>query len=220
MVAPAVLAAAAKAAKAAKTAQKAKQLLDGQRGKKGGKRPGRKTKVAAVGILLSGGACFVATIMVMNMVGGLGAGSSNASCTDYADNANAGNTGAAAATNPIMPAGKMYMPSEAARNEIPPKMILAAMRGAANYEGLDWTIIAGQMYQETKFGQDKSAAPGGKNSAGYMGILQFGNPAWQDYGDDGNGDGKEDLYNIDDASWAAANFLHAKKVESAPGRRC
>ncbi|KND29054.1 peptidoglycan DD-metalloendopeptidase family protein [Streptomyces stelliscabiei] len=216
MVAPAVLAAAAKAAKAAKTAQKAKQLLDGQRGKKGGKRPGRKTKVAAVGILLSGGACFVATIMVMNMVGGLGAGSSNASCTDYADNANAGNTGAAAATNPIMPAGKMYMPSEAARNEIPPKMILAAMRGAANYEGLDWTIIAGQMYQETKFGQDKSAAPGGKNSAGYMGILQFGNPAWQDYGDDGNGDGKEDLYNIDDASWAAANFLHAKKVESAP----
>ena len=135
---------------------------------------------------------------------------------DYADNAKAGNTGDAAATNPILPAGKMYMPSETARNEIPPKMILAAMRAAARYDGLDWGLIAGQMYQETKFGQDRSAAPGGKNSLGYMGILQFGTPAWTDYGADGNGDGKKDLYNIDDAAWAAANYLHANKAETAP----
>ena len=88
----------------------------------------------------------------------------------------------------------MYLPSSTARNEIPPKMILAAMRAAARYEGMDWTIIVGQMYQETKYGQDPSAAPGGKNSAGYMGILQFGHPAWKDYGDDGNGDADRDQH--------------------------
>lgn len=48
-----------------------------------------------------------------------------------------------------------------------------------------------------------------------MGILQFGKPAWTDYGADGNADGTKDLYNIDDAAWAAANFLHAKKAETA-----
>jgi murein DD-endopeptidase MepM/ murein hydrolase activator NlpD len=108
------------------------------------------------------------------------------------------------------------MPSETACNEVPPKMILAAMRAAARYDGLDWTLIAGQMYQETKYGQDPSAAPGGANSAGYKGILQFGDPAWSEYGADGNGDGKKDLYNIDDAAWGTANYLHALHAETQP----
>ncbi|MGW0841188.1 peptidoglycan DD-metalloendopeptidase family protein [Streptomyces sp. NPDC002787] len=221
MVAPAVLAAAAKAAKVAKAAKAAGQLAAASGGSKGGG-GGRKKSGFKWWIFLCGGGglaiagiCLV-LLLIGSMIGGVGNGATNASCADYADNAEAGNTGDAAATNPIMPAGKMYMPSETARNEIPPKMILAAMRAAARYDGLDWTMIAGQMYQETKYGQDPSAAPGGANSLGYMGILQFGKPAWTDYGDDGNDDGQKDLYNIDDAAWAAANFLHAKKAETQP----
>ncbi|MEV6378726.1 peptidoglycan DD-metalloendopeptidase family protein [Streptomyces sp. NPDC051773] len=224
MVAPAVLAAAAKAAKVAKTAKAASQLAAGARGSKGGGGGGggKKKNTFKWWIFLGGGGglaiagiCLV-LLLVGSMLGGVGNGATNAACGDYADNAEAGNTGDAAATNPVMPAGKMYMPSETARNEIPPKMILASMRAAARYDGLDWTLIAGQMYQETKYGQDPSAAPGGANSLGYMGILQFGKPAWTDYGADGNDDGKEDLYNIDDAAHAAANFLHAKKAETQP----
>ncbi|WP_060886851.1 peptidoglycan DD-metalloendopeptidase family protein [Streptomyces caniscabiei] len=222
MVAPAVLAAAAKAAKVAKTAKAAGRLAAGPGG--GGKGSGGKKNssrkiwliLGGGGGLLAGTLIFLVVIMMVSLVGGVGGGATTAACGDYADNAEAGNTGDAAATNPVMPAGKMYMPSETARNEIPPKMILASMRAAARYDGLDWTLIAGQMYQETKYGQDPSAAPGGANSLGYMGILQFGKPAWTDYGDDGNGDKKEDLYNIDDAAYAAANFLHAKKAETQP----
>ncbi|KFF96735.1 peptidase [Streptomyces scabiei] len=224
MVAPAVLAAAAKAAKVAKTAKAAGQLAASARGSKGGGGGGGGKKKSAFkwwiflgggGGLAIAGICLV-LLLVGSMIGGVGNGATNAACGDYADNAEAGNTGDAAATNPVMPAGKVYVPSETARNEIPPKMILAAMRAAARYDGLDWTLIVGQMYQETKYGQDPSAAPGGANSLGYMGILQFGKPAWTDYGDDGNGDGKKDLYNIDDAAYAAANFLHAKKAETQP----
>ncbi|MFD9394380.1 peptidoglycan DD-metalloendopeptidase family protein [Streptomyces sp. NPDC060000] len=221
MVAPAVLAAAQKAAKVAKTAKKARQAASGGGGRDDGKGKGKSNLklwlvLGGSGGLLTFGGMSLAIVVLMGMIGGTGNGAVAAACGDYADNASAGNTGDAAATNPILPAGKMYMPSETARNEIPPKMILAAMRAAARYDGLDWGLIAGQMYQETKYGQDKSAAPGGKNSLGYMGILQFGTPAWTDYGADGNGDGKKDLYNIDDAAWAAANFLHAKKAETAP----
>ncbi|MFI7295428.1 peptidoglycan DD-metalloendopeptidase family protein [Streptomyces sp. NPDC050121] len=220
MVAPAVLAAASKAAKVAKAAKAAKQAAQRGNDQGGDKNKNKSNKwmwiAGGIGCLPIAGIGTLVLVLLGSMVGGVGAGAAAASCDDYADNANAGNTGDAAATNPVMPAGKMYMPSTTARNEIPPKMILAAMRAAARYDGLDWTLIAGQMYQETKFGQDKSAAPGGKNSLGYMGILQFGKPAWTDYGADGNGDGTKDLYNIDDAAWAAANFLHAKKAETAP----
>ncbi|MGW0749963.1 peptidoglycan DD-metalloendopeptidase family protein [Streptomyces sp. NPDC002587] len=219
MVAPAVLAAASKAAKVAKTAKMAAQMAGGQGGGGGGgkkKGNGKWLLLGVGGLLPIGGIGFVALMMISALIGGLGAGAAQAACGDYAQNAAGGNTSDQAATNPIMPAGKVYMPSETARNEIPPRMILASMRAAARYEGLDWTIIAGQMYQETKYGQDPSAAPGGKNSAGYMGLLQFGNDAWHDYGDDGNNDGKKDLYNIDDAAFAAANFIHALKVETKP----
>ncbi|MFC8273342.1 lytic murein transglycosylase, partial [Streptomyces sp. NPDC057271] len=221
MVAPAVLAAAAKAAKVAKAAKAAKDVAQSARGGGGQGGGGEKKSnlklwllLGAGGMLPIGGIGFVVLVLISGLIGGIGGGSAAAACGDYGDNAEAGNTSDAAATSPIIPAGKMYLPSSTARNEIPPKMILAAMRAAARYEGMDWTIIVGQMYQETKYGQDPSAAPGGKNSAGYMGILQFGHPAWKDYGDDGNGDGRKDLYNIDDAAFAAANFLHAKKVET------
>ncbi|MCS0635012.1 peptidoglycan DD-metalloendopeptidase family protein [Streptomyces sp. LP05-1] len=226
MVAPAVLQAAARAAQVAKAAKAARGQSGSPAGGGGdgdhtGDGPGRKKSartwllvVGLGGALPAAGTGVLVMVLLSSMVGGLGTGATRAACGDYGDNAQAGNTGDAAATSPIMPAGKVYLPSETARHEIPPRMILAAMRAAARYDGLDWTLIAGQMYQETKFGQDPSAAPGGRNSAGYMGLLQFGHPAWKDYGADGNGDGEKDLYNIDDAAFAAANYLHAEKAES------
>ncbi|MET7932486.1 peptidoglycan DD-metalloendopeptidase family protein [Streptomyces sp. NPDC005322] len=220
MVAPAVLAAAKAASKTAKAAKAAAQLAGGQGDGGGGKKKGG----GPLKFLVGGGGCmtlgmlvfFLVMILMASFIGGMGGGAAGAACSDYDDTADSGNSGDAAATNPIMPAGKMYMPSETARNEIPPKMILASMRAAAHYRGLDWTLIAGQMYQETKFGQDPSAAPGGHNSLGYAGILQFGKPAWHDYGADGNDDGQKDLYNIDDAAYGTANYLHAEHAETNP----
>ncbi|MDJ0464297.1 peptidoglycan DD-metalloendopeptidase family protein [Streptomyces sp. H27-C3] len=204
-----------KVAKAAKAAGQAAGNAQADEKKKQQRRI-----IILVALLSSGnvlpvtGLILILMVLLTSLLGAIGGGAAAAACGEYADNANSGNTSPAAATNPIMPAGKVYMPSTTARNEIPPRMILAAMRGAAHYEGLDWTLIAGQMYQETKYGQDKSAAPGGKNSAGYMGILQFGTPAWTDYGADGNDDGEQDLYNVDDAAFAAAKYLHAQKAET------
>ncbi|MFD9378916.1 peptidoglycan DD-metalloendopeptidase family protein [Streptomyces sp. NPDC059999] len=217
MVAPAVLAAASKAAKVAKAAKSAAKVASGQGGKGGG---GKKNNlkwvliIAGVGSLPTLGIVFLVMLLIMALVGGLGGGAAQAACGNYGENAGSGNTGDKAATNPIMPAGKMYMPSDTARDEIPPKMILASMRAAARYDGLDWTIIAGQMYQETRYGQDKSAAPGGDNGFGYKGLLQFGDWAWGQYGEDGNGDGQKDRYSIDDLAFAAANYMHALKVET------
>src|SRR5579875_1230776 len=55
--------------------------------------------------------------------------------------------------NTVMPANGMYLPSTAALNEIPPVLMLDAWRAAARYPGYDWTMLTGQMYQETRFGQ-------------------------------------------------------------------
>ncbi|MFJ3881320.1 peptidoglycan DD-metalloendopeptidase family protein [Streptomyces sp. NPDC090077] len=220
MVAPAVLAAASKAAKVAKAAKSAAQVASGQGGKGGGGKKKNNFKwvliVAGIGAMPTLGTLLVAMILIMALIGGIGGGAAQAACGSYGENAGAGNTSDKAATNPIMPAGKMYMPSDTARDEIPPKMILASMRAAARYDGLDWTIIAGQMYQETRYGQDKSAAPGGDNGYGYKGLLQFGDWAWGQFGEDGNGDGQKDRYGVDDLAFAAANYMHALKAESNP----
>ncbi|WP_030621026.1 peptidoglycan DD-metalloendopeptidase family protein [Streptomyces sclerotialus] len=219
MVAPAVLSAAAKAAKVAKAAKQAGRSAGGNGNDEEEKKKRRRRLLIIIAALSSGSAWpwavggLVIVILLASLFGNVG-GAATAACGDYAENANNGNTSPAAATKPIMPSGSMYAPSMAARYEVPPRMILASMRAAARYKSLDWTIIAGQMYQETKFGQDKSAAPGGDNGHGYSGILQFGDAAWKDYGADGNGDGKKDRYNVDDAAFATANYLHAKHAES------
>jgi len=118
--------------------------------------------------------------------------------------------------NPVMPANGMFLPSTAALHEIPPALMLDAWRAAARYPGYDWTTITGQMYQETRLGQDPSSANGGANSAGYKGILQFGDPAWATYGADGDGDGKKDLYDPADAAFGTANYMHKLNIEQQP----
>lgn len=117
--------------------------------------------------------------------------------------------------NPVLPAGKMYAPSATALAEIPPWLMYASMLGAAHYPGVDWTIIAGQMYQETRYGELVGSAPGQSNSLGYAGILQWG-PSWSRYGQDGDGDGRKDLYDPFDAAYGTADYLDALGVQADP----
>ncbi|HVX45408.1 MAG TPA: NlpC/P60 family protein [Mycobacteriales bacterium] len=184
------------------------------------KHPRRRSALAIIGVggglITAGVACIAMLIMVSLFGAQSGIQSLGAGCSGY-QNSIASQDGAGAGQgiyNPVMPAGGMYLPSQAALNEIPPRLMLDTWNATARYPGYDWTMLAGQMYQETKFGQDPSAAPGGSNYAGYKGILQFGDPAWAQYGADGNGDGKKDLYNPTDAAYGAANYLHADNIET------
>ncbi|MEV8335679.1 peptidoglycan DD-metalloendopeptidase family protein [Streptomyces niveus] len=215
MPAPVAALAARKIAAAAARRAAARAAHATRGGKGNDKKPGRKWLLALLGLLAAAGMAF--TVAFGAIVGVLGSKSAEAACLDDAS-AQEGATGVpgGGAYNPIIPGKGMYLPSDTARAEIPPRMMLAAIRAAARYPGLDWTLIAGQMYQETRYGQHPSAAPGGDNGLGYKGILQFGGPAWSDYGADGNSDGKKDLYNVDDAAFAAANYLHALNAESDP----
>lgn len=183
-------------------------------------RPRRRTVLAVIGVgggLVTAGVACIAMLILVSLFGTQsGIQSLGAGCSNYQDSISSAN-GAGAGQgiyNPVMPAGGMYLPSQTALNEIPPRLMLDTWNATARYPGYDWTLLAGQMYQETKFGQDPSAAPGEANFAGYKGILQFGDPAWAQYGADGNGDGKKDLYNPTDAAFGAANYLHADNIET------
>lgn len=72
-------------------------------------------------------------------------------------------------------------------------------------------ILAAINYVETDFG--RSTLPGvhsGSNYAGAAGPMQFLYPSsWDAYGVDGDGNGVKDVYDPDDAIFAAANLLHA-----------
>ncbi|MFF3734038.1 peptidoglycan DD-metalloendopeptidase family protein [Streptomyces sp. NPDC002476] len=182
-------------------------------GRQGGGKHWKKWLLAALAAFCAVAVAFITTFGAI--VGVLGSKSAEAACLDDASaQQDATGVPGGGAYNPITPGKGMYLPSDTARAEIPPRMMLAAIRAAARYPGLDWTLITGQMYQETRYGQHPSAAPGGDNGLGYKGILQFGDPAWQSYGDDGNGDKKKDRYNVEDAAFAAANYIHALKAET------
>lgn len=182
-----------------------------------GNKPGKKKwLIAVLAILGAAGMALVTAFSAIVGVLGSKSAASGACIEDAAAQQDASGVPGGGAYNPILPGKGMYLPSDTARAEIPPRMMLAAIRGAARYPGLDWTLIVAQMYQETRYGQHPSAAPGGDNGMGYKGILQFGNPAWTEYGADGNGDKKKDRYNVEDAAFAAANYLHALKAEADP----
>jgi len=55
----------------------------------------------------------------------------------------------------------------------------------------------------------KSGSTGKKSYAGAMGPMQFLPSTFRHYGVDGNGDGIKDITNVEDAIFAAANYLKA-----------
>lgn len=95
-------------------------------------------------------------------------------------------------------------PSELALEEIPQELIGLYQSAAGTCEGLDWTILAAIHKVETGFGTGKATS-----SAGAQGPMQFMPSTFDSYGIDGDGDGRTDINDVDDAVFSAANLLCA-----------
>ena len=101
-------------------------------------------------------------------------------------------------------AGDQPSPSELALEEIPQELIGLYQVAAGACEGLDWTILAAIHKVETGFGTGKATS-----SAGAQGPMQFMPATFASYGIDGDGDGRTDINDVDDAVFSAANLLCA-----------
>lgn len=117
--------------------------------------------------------------------------------------------------------------SELALTEIAPSTRLAYERAAEAYDLDGPYTLAGLMWVETQHGTSKlPGVTSGVNEYGCCaGPAQFmvsrnagcrtscyADPSkgtWEAYGVDGDGDGKLNVYDIDDAAMSAANYLHA-----------
>lgn len=71
--------------------------------------------------------------------------------------------------------------------------------------GIDWRILKAVHYVET----GASGSTSKRNPSGATGPMQFIPSTWRHYGVDGNGDGVRDITNVEDAIYAAANYLAA-----------
>lgn len=98
--------------------------------------------------------------------------------------------------------------SEAAGSDIPEDYLPIYEKAAKEY-GLDAAIIAAIGKIETDHGRlDAPGVTSGENFAGAGGPMQFLASTWASVGVDGNGDGKKDRYDPEDAIPGAANYLH------------
>ena len=77
-------------------------------------------------------------------------------------------------------------------------------------------LLAALITQESKFKTSKEEAT---SDAGAQGIAQFMPSTWEAHGIDGNGDGKRDVWDPEDAIPSAAKYLCtvAKDVKNVPG---
>lgn len=76
---------------------------------------------------------------------------------------------------------------------------------AADKYGYDWKILEAVHQVET----GKSGNRQVESYAGAQGPMQFMPSTFKKYGVDGNGDGKADMNNVEDAVFSAANYLTA-----------
>lgn len=85
----------------------------------------------------------------------------------------------------------------------PPSKFVPIYKSAAKKYNLDWTLLAAVHKVETNFSQHPTMI----SSAGAIGHMQFMPSTWDYYGVDGNGDGKVDPWNVEDAIFSAGNYL-------------
>ncbi|MQA85353.1 MAG: transglycosylase SLT domain-containing protein [Streptosporangiales bacterium] len=105
--------------------------------------------------------------------------------------------------------GSQQEPSDQAKNGIPSNYIALYQEAAAKH-GINWTILAGIGRVETNHGRlDAPGVTSGTNFAGAAGPMQFLLSTWEAYGVDGNGDGRKNVYDPEDAIPAAAGYLKA-----------
>lgn len=88
----------------------------------------------------------------------------------------------------------------------PPQFVPIYQAAAAKYKlgSKGPSILAAIHGIETAFGENKDVS-----SAGAVGQMQFMPATWEAYGVDGNGDGKKDPANAEDAIFSAAHYLRA-----------
>lgn len=97
-------------------------------------------------------------------------------------------------------------PSQKALADIPSNY-LPVYQAAAKKYGIDWAILAAMGKIETEHGQGGKEETCIASSAGAQGPMQFMPDTWASEGVDGNGDGKTDACNYQDAIYGAANYL-------------
>ncbi|WP_217913068.1 peptidoglycan DD-metalloendopeptidase family protein [Miltoncostaea marina] len=99
--------------------------------------------------------------------------------------------------------------------DIPPGYV-ALYRAAGTSRGIDWAVLAAIGAIESDHG--RSSAPGVRSGVNFAGCcagpMQFdvtpeGGSTWAAYGVDGDGDGRRDPYDPEDAIPAAADYLVA-----------
>lgn len=101
-------------------------------------------------------------------------------------------------------AGDQPSPSELALEEIPHELLGIYQEAAATCEGLDWTVLAAIHKIETGFEMGRA-----RSSAGAQGPMQFMPSTFHSSGVDGDGDGRADPNDVEDAIFSAANLLCA-----------
>lgn len=96
-----------------------------------------------------------------------------------------------------------------------PKEYIPIYKAAAQKYGVDWTVLAAIHKVETQYSTIKTMI----SSAGAIGHMQFLPSTFAAYGVDGNGDGRIDPWNLQDAIFSAAHYLsvsgYSKDVRGA-----
>ncbi|QGP93362.1 Peptidase family M23 [Neomoorella glycerini] len=103
-------------------------------------------------------------------------------------------------------------PTAFAVADIPAQYLPIFLKAQERY-GVSWAILAAIAKIESGFGSDMKTS-----SAGAIGFMQFMPATWEQYKQDGDGDGRMDPYNPYDAIFAAANMLKANGFATDPRR--
>ncbi len=120
-----------------------------------------------------------------------------------------------------LPKTPTITPSKSKAGDIPADYLELYRREESMCVGLSWSLLAAVGDVESDHGRNKlSLKP---NSKGAVGPMQFLPGTWEQYGQDGNGDGVRDVLNPADAIKGAANYLCAsglKNPQAVKNDRC
>jgi len=103
----------------------------------------------------------------------------------------------------ISSCGTGAAPTKTAAATIPSHLMPLYVSTEEQY-GVPWSLLAAINSIESGFGQNL-----GPSSAGALGPMQFMPATWASYGVDGNGDGRKNVMDPEDAIPAAARYLKA-----------